>query len=183
VSRPYLLAAGTLEPRKNLPRLIAAFAALPEEARGGRLLVLAGAPGWETQETFASVSSHAQLVRTLGYVSDADLAALYRGADAFCYPSLYEGFGIPVLEAMRSGTAVLTSARSSMPEVAGDAALYVDPLDTADIARALRRLLADSALRGQLAQRGLERARRFSWEETARAVLRALRSDPPAPRR
>jgi alpha-1,3-rhamnosyl/mannosyltransferase len=174
VRRPYLLATGTLEPRKNLPRLIAAFASLPEDVRAGRRLVLAGAPGWETDETFAAVSSHARLVQTLGYVPDEDLGALYRGAEAFCYPSLYEGFGIPVLEAMRSGTAVLTSGVSSMPEVAGDAGCYVDPLDTADIARGLAELLADPAARERRVQLGLRQAERLTWEQTARAVLAAL---------
>jgi glycosyltransferase involved in cell wall biosynthesis len=174
VSRPYVLATGTLEPRKNLPRLISAFASLPPELRAGRRLVLAGAPGWETDETFAHLRAHAGFVRTLGYVPDEDLPALYRGADVFCYPSLYEGFGIPVLEALRSGTAVLTSNRSSMPEVAGEAARYVDPEDVADIAAGLAELLADAALRERLAREGLLRAERFSWESTARAVLRAL---------
>jgi glycosyltransferase involved in cell wall biosynthesis len=174
VTRPYVLATGTLEPRKNLPRLISAFASLSPELRAGRQLVLAGAPGWEMDETFAHLRIHAGLVRTLGYVPDEDLPALYRGADVFCYPSLYEGFGIPVLEALRSGTAVLTSNRSSMPEVAGQAARYVDPENVADIAAGLAELLGDPALRERLAREGPVRAERFSWESTARAVLRAL---------
>ena len=178
VSRPYLLATGTLEPRKNLPRLISAFASLPTELRAGRQLVLAGAPGWETDETFAHLRAHADLVRTLGYVPDEELPALYRGADVFCYPSLYEGFGIPVLEALRSGTAVLTSNRSSMPEVAGTAARYVDPEDVTDIAAGLADLLGDAGLRERLGQEGLLRAEHFSWESTALAVLRALAPDP-----
>jgi glycosyltransferase involved in cell wall biosynthesis len=174
VRRPYVLATGTLEPRKNLPRLIEAFTALPEHVRAGRELVLAGAPGWETAETFANVARHARMVKTLGYVPDEDLPALYRNADVFCYPSLYEGFGIPVLEAMCCGTAVLTSGRSSMPEVAGDAAYYIDPDDTADIARGLSELLSDSLLRETLVTRGLKRAQQFTWEGTARAVLAVL---------
>jgi glycosyltransferase involved in cell wall biosynthesis len=174
VSGPYVLATGTLEPRKNLPRLIEAFTALPEDVRAGRQLVLAGAPGWETAETFAHVARHARMVQALGYVPDEDLPALYRGADLFCYPSLYEGFGIPVLEAMCCGTAVLTSGRSSMPEVAGDAARYVDPEDTAEIARGLSELLSDARLRETLVVHGLKRARQFTWEGTARAVLEVL---------
>ena len=174
VRRPYVLATGTLEPRKNLPRLIEAFTALPEDVRAGRQLVLAGAPGWETAETFVHVARHARMVKTLGYVPDEDLPALYRGAEVFCYPSLYEGFGIPVLEAMCCGTAVLTSGRSSMPEVAGDAARYVDPDDTADIARGLRELLSDPSLRETLVARGLQRARQFTWEGAARTVLAVL---------
>jgi glycosyltransferase involved in cell wall biosynthesis len=174
VRSPYVLATGTLEPRKNLPRLIEAFTALPEHVRAARQLVLAGAPGWETAETFAHVARHARMVKTLGYVPDEDLPALYRGADVFCYPSLYEGFGIPVLEAMCCGTAVLTSGRSSMPEVAGDAARYVDPEDMADIAKGLSELLSDPPLRETLVARGLTRARQFTWEGTARAVLEVL---------
>jgi glycosyltransferase involved in cell wall biosynthesis len=174
VQRPYVLATGTLEPRKNLPRLISAFASLPEELRAGRRLVLAGAPGWETAETFAHLRAHANLVRTLGYVPDEDLPALYREADVFCYPSLYEGFGIPVLEALRCGTPVLTSNRSSMPEVAAGAARYVDPENAADITAGLAALLGDAALRKRLAEQGVLRAECFTWEATARAVLRAL---------
>ena len=136
--------------------------------------MLAGAPGWETAETFARVAEHARLVKTLGYVPDEDLPALYRGADVFCYPSLYEGFGIPVLEAMQSGTAVLTSGRSSMPEVAGDAARYVEPDDVSDMALGLSELLTDARLRQRLAERGLQRARHFTWEKTARTVLDVL---------
>ncbi len=175
VRQPYVLATGTLEPRKNLPRLISAFASLSPEVRGDCQLVLAGAPGWQTAETFASVAVHAGLVKTLGYVPDEDLPALYRGAEVFCYPSLYEGFGIPVLEAMRCGTVVLTSGRSSMPEVAGEAACYVDPESSSDIERGLSELLVDPALRQRLAQHGLQRARSFTWEGTARAILAALR--------
>ncbi len=174
VRRPYVLATGTLEPRKNLPRLISAFASLPAEIAAGHQLVLAGAPGWETADTFAHVASHSALVKTLGYVPEEDLPALYRGAEVFCYPSLYEGFGIPVLEAMSCGAPVLTSGRSSMPEVAGDAARYVDPHDTADIARGLHELLADPSKRRTLASRGLERAQSFTWEATARTILELL---------
>jgi glycosyltransferase involved in cell wall biosynthesis len=174
VVSPYVLATGTLEPRKNLPRLISAFASLPQGIRADRQLVLAGAPGWESAETFAHVASHSSLVKTLGYVPDEDLPALYRQADLFCYPSLYEGFGIPVLEAMRCGTAVLTSGRSSMPEVAADTALYVDPLNSADIVRGLTELLGDPSARGRLGAKGIERAQSFTWEATARAVLGVL---------
>ncbi len=141
MQRPYVLVTGTVEPRKNLPRLIEAFAGLDERRRAGWTLVLAGAPGWDTDASFAAVAAHRELVRTLGFVPDADLACLYRQAELFCYLSLYEGFGIPVLEAMQSGVAVLTSSVSSMPEVGGDAARYADPTDVDDIRRALGELL------------------------------------------
>jgi glycosyltransferase involved in cell wall biosynthesis len=172
--RPFALVTGTLEPRKNLPRLIEAFAGLPEHLRAGWTLALAGAVGWDTQETFASVARHRDLLHTLGYVSDHDLAALYRQADVFCYPSLYEGFGIPVLEAMQSGTAVLTSDRSSLPEVGGNAARYADPTSVADLRRGLLELIADPGLRARCATAGISQAHRFTWEATAehiRAVL------------
>jgi glycosyltransferase involved in cell wall biosynthesis len=174
LERPYVLVTGTLEPRKNLPRLIEAFVGLEETVRRGWTLVLAGAAGWETDATFASASAQPDLVKTLGYVSDADLASLYRQADLFAYLSLYEGFGIPVLEAMQSGTAVLTSSVSSMPEVGGDAARYADPREVRDIRRALRELIVDPELRDRCAAAGLVQARRFSWDTTAREVLSVL---------
>jgi len=174
ISRPFVLVAGTLEPRKNIPRLIEAFAGLQEAERRGWTLVLVGARGWEIDETFASVAAHSDLVKTLGYVADDELAALYRQADVFSYVSLYEGFGIPVLEAMQSGTAVLTSSVSSMPEVGGDAARYADPLDVRDIRRGLAELLGDAELRGRCAQAGIVRAGAFRWDETARRVLDVL---------
>jgi alpha-1,3-rhamnosyl/mannosyltransferase len=173
VSRPYVLVTGTLEPRKNLPRLIEAFVGLGA-ARSGWTLVLAGATGWETEATFASVAQHAGTVQTLGYVSDDDLACLYRAADVFCYVSLYEGFGIPVLEAMQSGTAVLTSSISSMPEVAGEAARYVYPYDVCDIREGLRELIEDDQLRAEIAAAGVTRATSFSWNTTAERVLDVL---------
>ena len=181
VARPFVLVVGTLEPRKNLPRLIEAFVGLDRELRERYRLVLAGADGWQTEETFASIAEHRDAVTTLGYVSDDDLAALYRSAEVVCYPSLYEGFGLPVLEAMQSGVAVLTSATSSMPEVGGDAALYVDPLDVDDIRSGLRDLLADPDRRDRLARLGRERSERFSWEATARETLALLEAQAKRP--
>jgi glycosyltransferase involved in cell wall biosynthesis len=174
VRPPYVLVTGTVEPRKNLPRVIEAFAGLQPERRRGWTLVLAGAPGWQTEAAFAAVAAHRELVRTLGFVPDDDLACLYRHADVFCYLSLYEGFGIPVLEAMQSGTAVLTSSVSSMPEVGGDAAAYADPRDVRDIQRVLGELLADPGLRARRAAAGRERAAAFSWSDTAARVLATL---------
>jgi alpha-1,3-rhamnosyl/mannosyltransferase len=136
--------------------------------------VLAGARGWQEDETFAAVRRHADRVRTLGYVEDADLQALYRCASVFAFPSLGEGFGLPVLEAMAAGTAVLTSDRSSLPEVGGDAARYVDPLDVEAIRAGLAALLRDPAERARLAARGRARAEEFSWARTARETLAVL---------
>jgi glycosyltransferase involved in cell wall biosynthesis len=172
--KPYALVTGTLEPRKNVPRLIEAFTGLEESLRAGWTLAVAGAPGWETEATLASVAAHRELVRALGYVPEADLPCLYRHAEVFCYTSLYEGFGIPILEAMQSGTAVLTSSVSSMPEVGGEAACYADPRSVEDIRAGLRRLIADGELRRRRVAAGKARAALFDWNTTARTVLGCL---------
>jgi glycosyltransferase involved in cell wall biosynthesis len=169
----YVMAAGTLEPRKNLPRLIRAHAALPAELRRDHPLLITGPRGWEEQEILSAVAG-GDGVRLAGYVPDADLAALYAACSVFCYPSLYEGFGLPVLEAMAAGAPVVTSGVSSLPEVGGDAVLYVDPEDEAAIRAALERLLASPEERAGLAERGRRRAAEFSWERTTRAVLGEL---------
>ncbi len=171
LAKPYVLALGTLEPRKTLPRLIEAFAALPAELRATHELVLVGGTGWATGEIDAAIARHREHVRPLGHVPDEDLPALYREAALFAYPSLFEGFGLPVLEAMTAGTAVLTSNVSSLPEVGGDAVRYADPHDAEAIGAALAALLSDPDERARLAAAGRERARRFSWERTARATL------------
>jgi alpha-1,3-rhamnosyl/mannosyltransferase len=170
----YALAVGTLEPRKNLPRLVEAFARLSAEVRQDRLLVLVGALGWDTSETVDTLRRHSALVRELGHVDDDELRALYRGAELFAYPSLYEGFGLPVLEAMASGTPVLTSRTSSLPEVAGDAAVYVDPRDIDSIASGLGEALTDPDRLATLTAKGIERARLFSWDRTAAETLGLL---------
>jgi glycosyltransferase involved in cell wall biosynthesis len=171
----YVLAVGTREPRKNLPRLVEAFVGLPPEVRKGRRLAVAGPPGWSDSEIEALATTHDDVV-LLGYVDDQDLAGLYAGAAVFAFPSLAEGFGMPVLEAMAAGTPVLTSDRSSLSEVAGDAALLVDPTDTVSIREALRRILSDSALRSDLAAKGRERAAGFTWRRCARETLDYLTS-------
>ena len=172
----FVLAAGTLEPRKNLPRLVAAYRCLPEELRARYPLVVVGALGWETGATLDALNSLGDQAIRLGYVSDAALAELYRRCAAFCYPSLGEGFGLPVLEAMAAGAAVLTSNLSSLPEVGGDAVVYADPRDVADIARGLRWMLEDEAARTELGRRARARAASFSWERFAEITLGALQS-------
>ena len=174
VRAPFVLSVGTLEPRKNLTRLIQAFAGLPADLREQTQLVVVGAVGWEADGTLDALARNRTLVLALGHVEDADLLVLLRGAELFAYPSLYEGFGLPVLEAMRSGTAVLTSGVSSLPEVAGEHAIYVDPLDVVAIRDGLERGLRDRELRGRLEVGGLERAGTFSWERTARETLAVL---------
>lgn len=178
----YLFYVGTLQPRKNLARVIEAFARLTgAPAAVGVQLVLAGKRGWLYDDLFVEVERLGLRGRVLfpGYIEDADLPALLSAALAFVFPSLYEGFGIPVLEAGACGVPVITSNTSSLPEVAGDAALLVDPHDVDAIAEAMYRLLTDEALRADLARRGLENVKRFSWEKCARetlAVLEAARS-------
>ncbi|NJN66355.1 MAG: glycosyltransferase family 4 protein [Chloroflexaceae bacterium] len=182
----YLLYVGTVQPRKNLVHLIDSFAQVVRGAGangggsgGGRRdlhLVIAGKRGWMTAaiEQRAAEQDIAGRVHFVGYVDDADLPVLMSGALAFVFPSLYEGFGMPVLEAMACGTPVLTSTTTSLPEVAGDAALLVNPHDPQAIARGLTRLVDDEELRATLHTRGVERATLFTWERCARETLQVL---------
>ena len=179
IRRPYLLYLGTLQPRKNLVRLVEAFARLqsrldPDDR--GLSLVLAGRRGWLYDGLFRRVRTLGLEGRVLfpGYVDDADKAALLSGALAFVFPSLYEGFGFPVLEAQVCGTPVVCSDRSSLPEVAGDAALLVDPMDVEALAAALYRVVTEPGLRATLIERGWANVRRFSWESCAQAVLEVM---------
>jgi glycosyltransferase involved in cell wall biosynthesis len=163
----FVLFLGTLEPRKNLIRLLEAFGRI---YNGVVKLVLAGGKGWLYDELFAQVESLGlgEAVIFPGYVKGDDLPLWYNAATVVAYPSLYEGFGLPVLEAQACGTPVLTSNVSSLPEAAGDAALMVDPYDVEALAAGLDRLLTDAALRRELRERGLAHARKFSWPRTAR---------------
>jgi glycosyltransferase involved in cell wall biosynthesis len=170
----FVLAVGTLEPRKNLPRLVEAYAAMAPELQAAHPLVVVGALGWDTNGTLQALQSLGERCTMLGYVSDAALAELYRRCAVFCYPSLGEGFGLPVLEAMAAGATVLTSAVSSLPEVGGDAVAYADPTEAKAISEQLQRLLRDDALRAELAMRGRTRASRFSWDAFAQTVLGTL---------
>jgi glycosyltransferase involved in cell wall biosynthesis len=172
----YVLAVGTLEPRKNLPRLVSAYAMLPPELQADHPLVVVGALGWRTGSTLSALRSLGDRCRLLGHVSDPALAELYQRCSAFCYPSLGEGFGLPVLEAMAAGAAVVTSNVSSLPEVGGDAVAYVDPHDARDIARGLREVLTDPALGERLGERARARAAGFSWSRFGGQILQALQS-------
>ena len=165
----YVLYTGTIEPRKNLLRLIRAYEEVLKGAESKPQLVVCGGRGWKDQEVFELIGELKlqQQVKFTGYVPDCDLPALYSGAMVFAYPSLYEGFGLPPLEAMACGAPVLTSATSSLPEVVGEAGIKVDPTDVHAIARELGRMIADQSLRLQLGQKGLERSRLFSWERAA----------------
>jgi glycosyltransferase involved in cell wall biosynthesis len=170
----FVLAVGTLEPRKNLPRLVSAYASLPIALKEAHPLVVVGARGWSTGPTLAALRSLGTRCIMLGHVSDAALGELYRRCAVFCYPSLGEGFGLPVLEAMASGAVVVTSNVSSLPEVGGDAAQYVNPHSTESIAAGLRLVLESPQLDAELRSRALQRARKFSWDRTAERVIAIL---------
>ena len=173
--RDYFLYVGNLQPRKNLPRFLDAYVHLPADRPP---LVIVGQRAWLARDIFATIRrlDLERSVHLTGYVRAEDLPALYSGALAFAYPSLFEGFGLPVLEAMACGAPTLTSNTSSIPEVAGDAAVLVDPRDVEAIRDGLERLIGSEELRASLRRRGLERAQKFSWNRCAEATLMAYRS-------
>ena len=176
VDRPYLLFAGTLEPRKNIVGVLEAYEALPASVRARVPLVIAGGKGWRDDAIRARLAAAGPLVKALGYIDDADLPSLYSGARGLVFPSFYEGFGLPPLEAMACGTPVITSRTTALPEVVGDAALLVDPTSVEEIGAAMGRLIDDDGLHTELRRRGLARARLFSWEGAARTLLGVLRA-------
>jgi glycosyltransferase involved in cell wall biosynthesis len=170
----YLLAVGSIQPRKNIPRLINAYASLFARSAGPvPKLVIAGKPAWlydETLRTAVGSDARDQIIFT-GYVPEAELPSLYTGALCFVYPSYFEGFGIPPLEAMRCGTPVITGNGTCFPEVIGDAGLMVDTLNERAIADAILRMLAEPGLRAELREKGLKHALKYDWRETARLTL------------
>ncbi|HUF77771.1 MAG TPA: glycosyltransferase family 1 protein [Thermoanaerobaculia bacterium] len=182
--RGYLLYAGTLEPRKNVEGVLEAWLALRSSDPAAPALVLAGGYGWRSRPLMRRIEAvvradvaagRERSLAVLGRVAEGELARLYRAATVFVYPSFYEGFGMPVAEAMASGVPVITSDRSSLPEVAGEAALQVRPEDPAQVLGALVKLLANPALAQDLAQKGLERARTFRWEKAATEMEEVFR--------
>jgi len=183
---PYILFVGTVQPRKNLRRLIEAFSMITGPARAlhgpgleGRLqLVIAGRPGWLFDDIYSAPRDFGveDRVLFLGHVSDKDLSSLYRGAICFCLPSLYEGFGLPVLEAMASGVPVVTANISSLPEVGGEAAIYVDPYDVDSIARGLGEVLGSygTTRYAGWVRKGFDQLAKFTWERCARETLQVF---------
>jgi glycosyltransferase involved in cell wall biosynthesis len=170
---PLVLSVGTLEPRKNHSGLIKAFYQATKQKDGPAMLAIAGGKGWlyeETQQLIADLKLERK-VRFLGRVTDLELVTLYSMADIFAFPSFFEGFGIPPIEAMACGAPVITSRTSSLPEVVGDAALLVDPHNIDEIARTMLRLLKQEPLRAELRQKGYQRAQQFTWDEVARRTL------------
>ncbi|WP_287365278.1 glycosyltransferase family 1 protein [Thauera sp.] len=173
IDKQYVLFVGTLEPRKNLSRLLAAFAKLPETVRHGAKLVIAGGKGWggvDIVRLIGELDLREHVIVT-GYVNDLLLSTLYSNARLLAMPSLYEGFGLPLVEAMSRGVPVLVSNISSLPEVAGDAGYQVDPFDVESIADGLLHLLADEVLHESYAMRAVASASRFSWDQAARQAL------------
>lgn len=173
----YQLAVGTLEPRKNLSTVISAFGQLPEATRRQFPLVIVGMNGWGMESfshSLRQMISNGE-VRLAGYVAQDELPAVYAGARLLLYPSLYEGFGLPPLEAMACGVPVIASRRASLPEVVGDAGLLVEPLDADAIAQHMRRLIEDHALHAALRQAGLERAKLFTWRKFAHETIAVYR--------
>ena len=168
LTRRMVLSVGTIEPRKNFSTLVRAWRALPEELQNEYELVVAGPMGWADAETGQAVRS----VRYLGYVPEREIAALTAAAAIFAYPSLYEGFGFPVAQAMAAGVPVITSNLSALPEIAGDAAVLVDPRSQAELRDALCRLMGDPGLRAQLAECGRRRAEQFRWDTCAQKSWR-----------
>lgn len=173
----FILFVGTLEPRKNLPRLITAYAQMRRHTGLPHQLVIAGKPGWLYQEIYEQVTKEglSENVHFIGFVADDDLPALYTLADLLAFPSLYEGFGLPPLEAMACGTPVVASNRSSLPEAVGSAGLLVDPENIDALADALARVLGDAPLRVRLADLGRAQAARFTWQAAAERLLEAYR--------
>jgi len=174
IEGPYILTVGMLDPRKNLPLLVQAFSLLVSE-RGlkGLRLIITGPKGWDLEKAWPDPPQHLkERIVLTGHVPRQDLPALYNGAAVFCYPSLYEGFGLPILEALACGTPVVTANTSSMPEVTGDGGIMVSPTDAIAMAEAIRRILEDSALREDLSRKALKQAENFSWQQAAQAHWR-----------
>ncbi|HEV2753878.1 MAG TPA: glycosyltransferase family 1 protein [Solirubrobacteraceae bacterium] len=172
IDRPYVACVGTLEPRKNLAAAVRAFARLADD---GGALVLVGGRGWDGGEVATLARRARGRVVLTGHVSDEELVGLLSGARCFVYPSLFEGFGLPPLEAMACGTPVVTSARASLPEVVGDAALVVEPEDEEALAAALRRVLHEPGLAARLTEAGLRRARAYTWSRCAEQTVSVYR--------
>lgn len=178
ISTPYILFVGTLQPRKNISKLIEAFSLIinHKSSIGDLSLVIVGKKGWQFEDILNAPKKYnvEDRVKFLDSVSDEDLPGFYKNALCFCLPSLYEGFGLPILEAMQYGCPVATSSVSSLPEAGGDAAVYFDPENVEDIKKSLESIIQSSELRDKLIKKGYEQVKKFSWEKTARETLKVL---------
>ncbi|HCW32542.1 TPA: glycosyltransferase family 1 protein, partial [Candidatus Peregrinibacteria bacterium] len=171
----FILAVGTLAPRKNLGRLIQAYSQIVHSYPNIHL-VMVGDRGWEMSDILKEIKNNRNQIHWIGYVEGGELAALYSLAELFVFPSLYEGFGIPPLEAMACGCPVITSNSSSLPEVVGDAALQVDPYSVAALKKAINQFLSNDILRQEFTNKGYERVKKFSWERSAQTLLATFQS-------
>lgn len=177
-SKPYILFVSTIEPRKNIKSLICAFEHLKKNHRIEHDLILIGQKGWLYESIFEQIarSPYQSSIHHLNYLPDDQVARFYQNADVFVYPSYYEGFGLPVLEAMTLGAPVVTSNTSSLPEVAGNAAILVEPGAIEQLSEAILQVIIDRSFRDRLIQKGREQAKLYSWEKTATETLKAYRS-------
>jgi glycosyltransferase involved in cell wall biosynthesis len=176
VNKKFILFVGTLQPRKNISRLIEAFSKLSDNLKDEHQLVVIGKKGWLYEDILSSPEKFhvSDKVLFLDYVSDDDLPNFYKKAELFVLPSLYEGFGLPVLEAMRYGCPVVTSNVSSLPEAGGDAALYFKPEDVDDIKNTIEKVLTDKSLKEKMIEKGRDHYKKFTWEKAAKEVLGAI---------
>lgn len=183
IDKPYVLFLGSIEPRKNAERLVEAYLNLPKSLQNSHQLILAGGKGWKSEALLKKIK-HLHNVRHLGYLKDNEVFALLQNATCFAFPSIYEGFGLPILEAMSMGTPVLTSQDPACVEVSGNAALLVDPFSTQSISEGLQEILENKSLREDLRSKGFENIKRFSWDEAATkhlAVFEQVISQAPRP--
>ncbi len=178
LKKPYILFVGTLEPRKNIKTLIQAFNRLKMKRSIPHELILVGMEGWKYEEIMEEIelSPVRTDIRRIGYVNDADVPALLNGADVFVYPSFYEGFGLPILEAMQCGTPVITSNVSALPETGGDACLYVEPKSIDQLTKTMENIIHNRHLQNLLSEKGILRAKAFSWKKCAKLTLDAYNS-------
>lgn len=174
--KKFILCAGSIEPRKNLISLLKAYNNLDMSIKKEYKLILTGFKGWENQEIVSLINQNKDYVNYLGYISDEELVAVYNLATLFVYPSFYEGFGLPVLEAMACGTPVVCSNTTSLPEVGGDAVVYCDPYNVDDIREKMETVLDDENLQKEMIVKGLERAKQFTWEKAAKEHIKVFKS-------
>ena len=169
LSQNYILCLGTIEPRKNIERIVKAFKNYKKEVKNDLKLVIVGNKGWKYENIMKLIESMGTEIIITGYIDEEDKIPIYKLAQFFTFPSLYEGFGMPVLEAMASGVPVVTSNVSSLPEVAGDATILVDPLSEDEIFEAYKKILSDKKLQREMIKKGLEQAKKFQWKKICRS--------------
>lgn len=176
IKKDYLLFVGTLQPRKNIKRLIEAFSKVHQDSSDIQLIIV-GRKGWKYEEILSAPQKYGvkESVKFLDFVADDDLETLYKNALCFVWPSLYEGFGLPVLEAMQYGCPVITSNVSSLPEAGGDAAVYVDPENVEDIVSKIKKVIGNKELRDDMVKKGYQQVKKFSWEKAAKETLEILK--------